>query len=196
MLIEKKFESVLNDNINTHLTLLKLTKEINKVIKLIEKTISKGGKIIFCGNGGSAADAQHLAAEYLIRLRPDKNRKAIAAIALAQDTSTITACGNDIGFENLYSRNLEALGNKKDILICISTSGQSLNLIKAAETARKKGIEVVGFLGKNGGKLKNKCDQKLIVKSQNTARIQECHIFLGHFILTTVEDNLLRNKKI
>lgn len=196
MLIEKKFESVLNDNINTHLTLLKLTKEINKVIKLIEKTIAKGGKIIFCGNGGSAADAQHLAAEYLIRLRPDKNRKAIAAIALAQDTSTITACGNDIGFENLYSRNLEALGNKKDILICISTSGQSLNLIKAAETARKKGIEVVGFLGKNGGKLKNKCDQKLIVKSQNTARIQECHIFLGHFILTTVEDNLLRNKKI
>ena len=196
MLIEKKFESVLNDNINTHLTLLKLTKEINKVIKLIEKTIAKGGKIIFCGNGGSAADAQHLAAEYPIRLRPDKNRKAIAAIALAQDTSTITACGNDIGFENLYSRNLEALGNKKDILICISTSGQSLNLIKAAETARKKGIEVVGFLGINGGKLKNKCDQKLIVKSQNTARIQECHIFLGHFILTTVEDNLLRNKKI
>jgi len=196
MLVEKKFENDLNDNIQSHLSLLELTKKINKIVKLLENTISKGGKIIFCGNGGSAADAQHFAAEYLIRLRPDKNRKAIAAISLAQDTSTITACGNDIGFENLYSRNLEALGNKKDILVCISTSGQSLNLIKAAETAKKKGIKTIGFLGKKGGKLKNKCDENLIVRSQNTARIQECHIFLGHFILTAVEDNLLKRKKI
>lgn len=196
MLVEKKFENDLNDNIQSHLSLLELKKKINKIVKLLENTISKGGKIIFCGNGGSAADAQHLAAEYLIRLRPDKNRKAIAAISLAQDTSTITACGNDIGFENLYSRNLEALGNKKDILVCISTSGQSLNLIKAAETAKKKGIKTIGFLGKKGGKLKNKCDENLIVRSQNTARIQECHIFLGHFILTAVEDNLLKRKKI
>ena len=91
---------------------------------------------------------------------------------------------------------MEALGNKKDILVCISTSGQSLNLIKAAETAKKKGIKTIGFLGKKGGKLKNKCDENLIVRSQNTARIQECHIFLGHFILTAVEDNLLKRKKI
>ena len=184
-------EKQVNENIKTHLSLLKLSNEIEKAIKVISTKLQKGGKLLLCGNGGSAADAQHLAAEFLVRLRPSVNRKAIPAISLAQDTSTLTACGNDYSFDDIFVRTLQAIGSKKDILICISTSGNSKNIIKVLKEAKKKNIFTIGFLGKNGGKAKKNCDIKLIVKSNVTARIQECHIFLGHFILQSVEELII-----
>ena len=147
---------------------------------------------MLCGNGGSAADAQHLAAEFLIRLRPNINRKPIPAITLAQDTSTITACGNDYSYDILFSRCLEALGKKQDILIIISTSGNSRNIVNVLKQAKKMNIFTIGFLGNNGGKSKKICDLPLIVNSKNTARIQESHIFLGHYIFEQVEELFLK----
>ena len=184
-------EKQVNDNIKSHLSLLKLSDEIDKAIKVISKKLQNGGKLLLCGNGGSAADAQHLAAEFLIRLRPNINRRAIPAISLAQDTSTLTACGNDYSFEDIFSRTLQAIGTKKEILICITTSGNSKNILKVLKEAKKKNIFTIGFLGNKGGKAKKNCDIKLVVNSNNTARIQECHIFLGHFILQNVEDLII-----
>ena len=149
---------------------------------------------MLCGNGGSAADAQHLAAEFLIRLRPNINRKPIPAITLAQDTSTITACGNDYSYDIHFSRCLEALGKKQDILIIISTSGNSRNIVNVLKQAKKMNIFTIGFLGNNGGKSKKICDLPLIVDSKNTARIQESHIFLGHYIFEQVEELFLKGK--
>ena len=184
-------EKQVNDNIKSHLSLLKLSDEIDKAIKVISKKLQNGGKLLLCGNGGSAADAQHLAAEFLVRLRPNINRKAIPAISLAQDTSTLTACGNDYSFDDIFVRTLQAIGTKKDILICITTSGNSKNILKVLKEAKKKNIFTIGFLGNKGGKAKKNCDIKLVVNSNNTARIQECHIFLGHFILQNVEDLII-----
>lgn len=196
MLIKKKFESDLNENISAHLSLLESINEIEEIINKLKICISQGGKILFCGNGGSAADAQHLAAEFLVRLRPSVNRKPIAALSLAQDVSTITACGNDYNFDDLFQRNLQALGSKKDVLVCISTSGNSKNILKVLKEANKRKIYSIGFLGNKGGKAKKYCDSKLVVNSSITARIQECHIFLGHFILEAVEKILLNHNKI
>jgi len=155
--------------------------------------IQEGKKIMLCGNGGSAADAQHLAAEMLIRLRSNYNRDGIAAIALAQDTSTITACGNDLGYEMLYERVLQSLGNEGDVLIAITTSGYSDNIILAMKRAKKMGIKVFGFLGSGGGKAVNYCDEAFIVPSNNTARIQESHITAGHALMEYIEDGLITN---
>ena len=195
MINDKKFLDDLFININVHQKLKKLTPEIRKTINVIYKKIDKGGKLLFCGNGGSAADAQHLAAEYLIRLRPNVNRKPIPAISLAQDTSTLTACGNDYDFTNIFLRPFQALANKKDILIGITTSGNSENVIKVMKYAQSKNITTIGFLGGSGGKCKKYCDINLTVPSKITARIQECHIFLAHHILEQVE-KLLINKRL
>jgi len=175
--------------------LLQIEIDINKAINIVYKSIKNGGKLLLCGNGGSAADAQHLAAEFLIRLRPNINRKPFAALTLAQDTSTITACSNDYNFNFIFSRNLEALGNEKDVLIAISTSGNSKNIIEVLKVAKKKKIYSIGFLGSKGGNAKKNCNLPLIVDSDNTATIQECHIFLGHFILEKVEDLLEKKSK-
>ena len=121
--------------------LLSLTKEISFSIKKIHSTLKKGGKIFLCGNGGSAADAQHLSAEFLVRLKPKINRKPLPAISLAMDTSTITACGNDLGYDKLFERNLSALGTKKDLLIVLSGSGNSLNVIKAPPVRPNKPLQ-------------------------------------------------------
>jgi D-sedoheptulose 7-phosphate isomerase len=169
-----------------------LSKEVLFCINKIYKTLKKGRKIFMCGNGGSAADAQHLSAEFLIRLRPNINRKPYPVISLAQDISTITACGNDFGFEKIFERNLEALAERKDLLIAISTSGKSKNIIKVLKYAKKKKIFSICFLGRDGGVAKNLSDHNLIVPSFNTARIQEIHIFLGHFIFEQVENLLLK----
>ena len=147
---------------------------------------------MICGNGGSAADAQHLAAEFLIRLRPNVNRESWPVISLALDTSTLTACGNDYSFDEIFSRPLSGIGNQGDVLLTISTSGNSKNLIKAHKIAKKKKISTISFLGKGGGKLKNISDVEIIVPSKNTARIQETHIFLGHFIFEQVENLLIK----
>ncbi len=174
-------------------SLLFIEKDINIAVSVIYKKIINGGKVLLCGNGGSAADAQHLAAEFLIRLRPHINRNPIAALSLSLDTSTLTACGNDYSFNEIFSRNLMALGSKKDVLIAISTSGHSSNIIKVLKTAKKMKIFSISFLGNNGGVAKKFSNLSLIVKSNVTARIQESHIFLGHYIFETIENKLIKN---
>ena len=183
--------------------LLEALKILNNEILTIEDIIDSivnhvliKGKILLCGNGGSAADAQHLAAEFLVRLRPHVDRKPIAAISLAMDTSTITACGNDYSFDKLFSRNLEALSAKNDILIVINTSGNSKNILNVLKTAKKLKIFSIGLLGNNGGHAKKLCNKSIVVKSKNTATIQESQIFLGHYIFEEVEKKLLKNKFI
>ena len=144
--LKRSLNQSIEDNINIKKKLQLFDKEIFRAIKFIFKSLNNGGKIMLCGNGGSAADAQHLAAEFLVRLRPNINRQPIAAITLAQDSSTLTACGNDYSFEDIYSRNLEALGKKNDILICISTSGKSKNILKAIKSAKKWALNQLAFL--------------------------------------------------
>ena len=124
-------------------------------------------------------------------MRPNINRNPIPAISLVQDTSTLTACGNDYSFDDIFLRSFQALSNKNDVLICISTSGNSKNIIKVLKEAKRNKIYSIGLLGKGGGRAKKFCDNSLIINSQNTARIQECHIFMGHFILEKVEDFLI-----
>ena len=195
-MIKHSLENTIIESIDLHKKIFHISSDINKVIKKIYKKIKKGGKIYICGNGGSAADAQHLAAEFLIRLRPTFNRRALPVISLALDTSTITACGNDIGFDKIFARNLEALGSKKDVLIAISTSGNSKNILNVLKFAKKNKIYSVGFLGNKGGMAKKISNLNLIIPSSNTARIQEVHIFLGHYIFEQVENLLFKNNKI
>jgi len=161
---------------------------------VISNIIQNGNKVMLCGNGGSAADAQHLAAEMLIRLRPQNNRKGIPAITLAQDVSTITACGNDFTYERLYERTLQSLGVHGDVLICITTSGNSRNVILAMKQARKMNIRVFGFLGCDGGEALKYCDEAFVVPSYNTGRVQESHITAGHALMEYVEDSLIKHK--
>ena len=147
--------------------------------------------MLICGNGGSAADAQHLAAELLIRLRPTVNRQSLPAISLVQDTSTITACANDYGYECIFERLLESLGKPGDVLLGISTSGNSENVNRALQSAKLQDIVPTGFLGSGGGGAKHLCQEAFIVPSQNTARIQESHIMAGHILMETIEDILI-----
>lgn len=152
--------------------------------------IANGGKIMLCGNGGSAADAQHIAAELLVRLRSDRDRDSLPAISLAQDTSTLTACANDYGFDHIFERTLRGVGRPGDILIGITTSGGSPNVIKAMETAKDLGITVFGFLGGDGGKALTLCDEAFVVPASDTGRIQEAHITAGHILVELIEDVL------
>jgi len=170
------------------LILEKCYDDIHKASDELIKAVKAGKKILFVGNGGSAADSQHLATEFMIRLSHDLNRPAIGAIALSTDSSNLTAAGNDIGFENVFARNVEGLGNEGDILICISTSGNSGNILKAVEKAKEKKLFTIALLGKNnGGKLKNECDVSIVIPSENTQRIQEGHITVGHILCEIVE---------
>ena len=171
--------------------LIGLNKEVFLSIKKIFSTIKNGGKVFICGNGGSAADAQHLSAEFLVRLNPKINRRPFPMISLAMDTSTLTACGNDFDFKYIFSRNLEALGSRKDLLIAISTSGNSKNIIEVLKQSKKMKIFSIGLLGSNGGAAKKLNNLNIIVPQKKVSRIQECHIFLGHFILNQVEKKLL-----
>ena len=136
--ISVELQRQLESNINAHKKILDFSVEIENIIKKIHKKLAKGGKILFCGNGGSAADSQHLAAEFVVRLRPHINRNPIPALTLAQDTSTITACGNDYSFDDIFLRPFQALVKKNDVLICISTSGNSKNILKVLKEAKKK----------------------------------------------------------
>tara|TARA_B110000881_G_C18365370_1_gene408473 strand:+ start:36 stop:620 length:585 start_codon:yes stop_codon:yes gene_type:complete len=191
-MILKNFNKTINEKILLEKETLNLSKEVLMAIKKIYKTIKSGGKVFICGNGGSAADAQHLAAEFLVRLRPKVNRRAFPVISLALDTSTITACANDLGFEKIFERNLSALGSKKDLLLAISTSGKSKNILNVLKYAKKKKIFSLSFLGGSGGLAKKLSNLNIIVPSNNTARIQEIHIFLGHFIFEQVENLLIK----
>lgn len=167
--------------------------DILKIIFTLTDSFRKGKKLLLCGNGGSAADCQHIAAEFMIRLSHDLNRPAIAAIALTTDTSNLTAGGNDIGFENVFARNVEGLGNQGDILLGISTSGNSPNVIKAFEKAKEKGMTTIAFLGGTGGKIKDMVDCSLIIPSNSTQRIQEGHITVAHIVCEAVERKLYQN---
>lgn len=189
--INIEFKRQLQENISTHQDILKMSKDVFIIIENLKKKLKRGGKLLFCGNGGSAADAQHLAAEFIVRLRPQVNRNPIPAITLTQDTSTLTACGNDYSFDDIFLRPFQALAKKDDVLICISTSGNSKNIINVLKEAKKSKIYSICFLGKGGGKAKELATKSLIVTSNNTARIQECHIFLGHFILEKLEDYII-----
>lgn len=160
-------------------------KEIIKIASLFIKTLKSGGKIIFLGNGGSASDAQHLCAELVGRFK--KNRNPLPSIALSTNIASLTALGNDFGFETIFSRQIQALCSKKDLVVCISTSGESKNVILAAQTAKEMGIKTIGFLGKDGGRLKNLVDVSFVVPLTDTARIQEVHILLGHIICEIID---------
>lgn len=171
-------------------------KKILLMANIIAKSIQNGNKLLICGNGGSAADAQHLAAELLVRLKPKNNREGIPAIALAMDTSTITACGNDFGYEVLFERMVETLGDKGDVLLGITTSGNSDNVNRALTAARKNGIVCLGFLGSGGGSSTELCDEFFLVPSDITARIQESHITAGHILMELIENILIETKFI
>ncbi len=158
---------------------------------VIANSISQGGKLLICGNGGSAADAQHLVAEFLIRLTSEVNRESIPALSLAQDTSTLTACINDYGPDDIFKRVFSALSAKGDILLVITTSGNSKNIIETLKLAKEKGIYSLGFLGNGGGEAIKYCDLAFVVPGKNTARIQESHITAGHALLQYIEDLLL-----
>ncbi len=159
--------------------------------EIIAQALRKpGGTVFFCGNGGSAADSQHLAAEFVVRLSANRERKPLAAIALTTDTSTLTAAANDYGFEMVFARQVEALGKPGDVLVCLSTSGNSNNVLKAAEAAGKREMKLIGFLGSKPGSIGPLMDVSVNIPSNDTMRIQEGHITAGHILVELVEDLL------
>ncbi len=190
--MNEKLDKYLNESIKVKKTLNNNYKKISNSINRISKSLKAGGKILIAGNGGSAADAQHLAAEFLVRLQRKINRKGIAALALAQDISTITACSNDYDFNFLFARNLESLGKKEDVLLAISTSGNSQNIYEALKVAKKMKIFSIGFFGNKGGKCKKITNIPIVVDSKITSHIQEAHITLGHFIFMNVEEKIIK----
>jgi D-sedoheptulose 7-phosphate isomerase len=167
--------------------------EVEDLAAEVSEVLRRGGKLFFCGNGGSAADAQHLAAEYIVRF--NKERKPLPALALTTDTSVLTAGANDFGFEFVFSRQLEALGAEGDLLFLHSTSGESENLIKAAEVAKALGIQTVAFLAKGGGRLAALADRAIVIPTRSTARAQEMHLALGHIICELVEDRMVGEER-
>jgi D-sedoheptulose 7-phosphate isomerase len=158
------------------------------VVAILERTVRRDGKILLFGNGGSASDAQHIAAELVVRYKND--RPPIAALALTTDTSTLTACANDLGFDTIFERQIEALGRTGDAAFAISTSGRSPNVLRGLRQARTMGLETVGLSGAIGGELREVCDSLIVVPSSITARIQEMHITIGHMICKALEERL------
>jgi D-sedoheptulose 7-phosphate isomerase len=187
--MKRKIDDIINESIFVKENTLQSQGEaIIAIAKAVITCLKKGGKVMLAGNGGSAADSQHLAAELVGRFQ--KNRKALAAVALTTDTSLITAVANDFGFENIFSRQVEALARKNDLLVAISTSGNSPNVIAAVKSAKRLKIKTVAFTGCDGGRLAKLADISLIVPSHNTARVQEAHITVGHAICQLVEDEI------
>lgn len=165
-----------------------LAPEVQAAGRLMAEALRRGRKIMFCGNGGSAADSQHLAAELTGRFIHD--RRPLAAMALSTDSSALTCIGNDYSFAEVFSRQVEGLGQAGDVLVGISTSGRSANVIKAVEAARGRDMQVIGLLGRDGGALKALCDVAIVVPSPTTARIQEAHILIGHTLCGLIEEQL------
>ena len=166
-------------------TVRAVRRDFGLTLAIMEHSVRQGGKLLFFGNGGSAADAQHIAAELVVRYK--KDRKAIAAIALTTDTSTLTACANDMGYDALFERQIEALGRPGDVAIGISTSGKSPNVLRGLRQARSGGLKTVGLAGGTGGEMHALCDSMITVPSPVTARIQEMHITLGHMLCVALE---------
>jgi len=165
------------------------SEKIVKLAEILNDCFKKGGKILLCGNGGSAADAQHIAGELVVRLRSDSKRKALPSIALTVNPSILTAASNDFGFERVFSRQVEALGKKGDCLLALSTSGESSNVNLAIKTARKIGMKTLALSGKKGGEMSRIADYSIIVPSSETQRIQEVHLLIGHIVCDLIERN-------
>ncbi len=168
-----------------------LATQVVQVVGACETSLRGGGKLMFCGNGGSAADSQHLATEMLIRLRGAVERDSWPALALTLDPAMLTACGNDYGYDRVFERPLRGLGRRGDVLFGITTSGRSPSVVRALQAAREMGIVTVGLLGGAGQPAMELCDHILLVPDPETARIQECHIALGHAVLELLEDRLV-----
>jgi D-sedoheptulose 7-phosphate isomerase len=166
----------------------KLESEIAIAYEMVRTTIASGGTLLFCGNGGSAADAQHLATEYVVRYR--RNRSAQRAIALTTDTSLLTAAGNDFGFDHIFSRQVEALGRAGDLLVIHSTSGKSPNVLRAAEAARPRGVRTLAFTAGDGGPLRALVDHAVVIPTDRTDRAQELHLCIQHAICDRIEATL------
>ncbi len=187
--MKDSIRSIIQASIDTKTAILKDEEMLNtiyKVVEVITTAFKNGKKILFCGNGGSAADAQHLAAEFSGRFY--KDRVALPAEALHVNTSYLTAVANDYSFDVVYSRMVDGIGNAGDVLVGISTSGNSINIVKALETAKLKGMIAIGFTGQNAGKMKDMCDLLINIPSTDTPRIQESHIMVGHIICQLVEE--------
>ncbi|NUO65483.1 MAG: SIS domain-containing protein [Gemmatimonadaceae bacterium] len=164
--------------------------QVERAYRMVRETVEGGGTLFFCGNGGSAADAQHMATEYVVRYM--KNRKAYPAVALTTDTSLLTATGNDFGFDFIFSRQVEALANHGDLLIIHSTSGNSPNVLHAARAAREKGVRTLGFAARDGGALAKEVDHIVIIPTDRTDRAQELHLCIEHLICEIVEREVLK----
>lgn len=190
MEFQGELNPIIAERFTDHLDAFGKTMEQMDVIQLMaercKEALKAGNKVLFCGNGGSAADAQHLAAELIGRFQ--KERRSLASIALTTDTSILTAVANDYGYDEVFARQVEGLGRSGDVLIGISTSGNSANVVKAALKARDTGMHTIAFTGEGGGKLKDICDITFAVPSKVTARIQEMHIMVGHIICELVEE--------
>jgi D-sedoheptulose 7-phosphate isomerase len=190
---QKKMKTVIANEFQSHLETIQKVIEISapnleKASQLAVDTLKAGNKILLCGNGGSAADAQHIAAELTGRYKTE--RRGLPGIALTTDTSALTAIGNDYGYDRVFDRQVESLANKGDLVLGISTSGNSKNVVSALSLAKELGCTTIGFSGRDGGAMNDVCDVNLVVPSDNTPRIQEMHILFGHTICQIIDNEL------
>ncbi|CAC9956166.1 D-sedoheptulose 7-phosphate isomerase (EC 5.3.1.28) [uncultured Gammaproteobacteria bacterium] len=186
-------QSVIESEFNAHLkttqaTMSAISAQLEMAVNLCTNSLNNGGKILIFGNGGSAADAQHIAAELVGRYKIE--RQGLAAIALTTDTSALTSIGNDYGYEFIFSRQIEALANKNDVIIGISTGGSSVNVINGLQVAKDLDCQLIGLSGRSGGEMNALCDVNLVVPDKDTPRIQEMHILIGHTLCHLIEQNL------
>jgi D-sedoheptulose 7-phosphate isomerase len=188
--MKNTIQNEFNAHIKTATSLHAITDEVAEAAQLCIKCLKSGGKILLMGNGGSAADAQHIAAELVGRFKTE--RKGLSAIALTTDTSAITSVANDYGYSNVFERQVEALANKGDVIIGISTGGTSLNVINALRVANNLGCTTIGLSGKGGGDFNSTCDVNIIMPSDDTARIQEMHIVIGHTICHLIDQEFTK----
>ena len=189
--MKKNLQEQIKDSIRTkELVLENCLTDIEKIGYKLSECLKNGNKILFCGNGGSSCDAAHIAAELIVRFKSGNERRALPAIALGTDHAILTACANDYGYEDIFSRQVEAFGQKGDVLVGITTSGNSPNVLKAIHQAKNQGLTTISMLGGNGGKLKSFCDFEITVPSSITARIQESHIMIGHLFCSIIEKEL------
>ena len=186
--MQNEIKSMIQESAGTKRMCEALAPKIEEAVKIIINALKNNNKILLAGNGGSASQASHIAAEFVGRYKIE--RKGLPAIALTTDLAAITAIGNDYGFDIIFERQMEALGNKGDVFIALSTSGNSENIVNAAEKAKKMNIHVIGLLGKDGGKLKNTSSIEIIVPSSNTPRVQEAHLMILHIICELVDKEL------
>ncbi len=189
----QSLNNIVHENFTEHLQIVEfvrksLAEPIAKIGQLLAQSLARGGTLFWCGNGGSASDSQHLAAELVGRFK--KNRRPLRSVALTTDTSILTCVANDFSYVDIFSRQIEALGRPGDVLIGISTSGNSENVLRAFKAAKEMGLITTALLGKGGGPAKNLVDHALVIPSDSTARIQEAHIFIGHVLCELIEQEL------